>query len=153
MDFYRHGTLVDSPDGKWWIMFHGYERENRTIGRQTLLLPIEWTEDGWFRVPNGVDVDLPIKKPQGTAVQHGMQLSDDFRGTVLGRQWSVIENADKTKFTVADNALNIRCDSKFPSETYPLVLMPQNNFYGIEAEIIAPKGTEGGLVFYYNQRY
>lgn len=148
-----HGTLVDSPDGKWWIMFHGYERENRTIGRQTLLLPIEWTEDGWFRVPNGVNVDLPIKKPQGTAVQHGMQLSDDFRGTVLGRQWSVIENADKTKFTVADNALNIRCDSKFPSETYPLVLMPQNNFYGIEAEIIAPKGTEGGLVFYYNQRY
>ena len=86
-------------------------------------------------------VDLPIKKPQGTAVQHGMQLSDDFRGTVLGRQWSVIENADKTKFTVADNALNTRCDSKFPSETYPLVLMPQNHFYGIEAEIIAPKGT------------
>ncbi len=100
-----------------------------------------------------VDVDLRLKSLRGTAVQHGMQLSDDFRGTVLGRQWSVIENADKTKFTVADNALNIRCDSKFPSETYPLVLMPQNNFYGIEAEIIAPKGTEGGLVFYYNQRY
>lgn len=148
-----HGTLVDSPDGKWWIMYHGYERENRTIGRQTLLLPIEWTEDGWFRVPNGVDADLPVKKPQGTAVTHGMQLSDDFRGSVLGNQWSVIENADRTKFTVSDNALNIRCDSKFPSETYPLVLMPQNNYYEIEAEIIAPKGTEGGLLFYYNPRY
>lgn len=149
-----HGTLVDSPDGKWWIVFHGYERENRTIGRQTLLLPIEWTEDGWFRVPNGADIDRPLPKPKGERIQeHGMQLSDDFSGETLGRQWSAIENDDKTKFTVAGNALRIKCNGQFPSKAYPLVLMPQNNYYEIEAEITAPKGTEGGLLFYFNPRY
>jgi beta-xylosidase len=148
-----HGTLVDSPDGKWWIIFHGYESKNRTIGRQTLLLPIEWTEDGWFRVPNGAEVDLPLVKPKGKSVEHGMQLSDDFRGSNLGSQWSTIQNYDRSKFTVFDESLNIKCDGEFPNQVYPLVLMPQNNFYEIQAEITAPKGTEGGVLFYFNSNY
>jgi len=147
-----HGTLLDSPDGKWWMIFHGYERENRTIGRQVLLQPVEWTDDGWFRIPNDAEVDLPLSKPAGTVVPNGMQLSDDFCGDNLGAQWKTIQNDDISRFKVKDNALHIRCDGKFPEKAYPLMLMPQNNFYEIEAEITAPKGTEGGLIFYFNPR-
>jgi xylan 1,4-beta-xylosidase len=46
-----HGRLVDTPDGKWYMTVHSYENGYRTLGRQLLLLPIEWTADGWFRVP------------------------------------------------------------------------------------------------------
>ncbi len=148
-----HGTLIDAPDGRWWLVFHGYDRENRTIGRQTLLLPVEWTEEGWFRIPNGAEADLPLRKPAGKAVPHGMRLSDDFKGKTLGAQWSVIQNGDASKYTVDNGALKIGNDGKFPEEVYPLVLMPQNNFYEIEAMITAPQGTEGGLIFYFNPRY
>ena len=44
-----HGTLVEGPNGKWYIVYHAYENGFQTLGRQTLLEPIEWTEDGWFR--------------------------------------------------------------------------------------------------------
>ena len=44
-----HATLVEGPAGDWWMVYHGYENGFRTLGRQTLLEPIEWTDDGWFR--------------------------------------------------------------------------------------------------------
>jgi xylan 1,4-beta-xylosidase len=46
-----HGTLVSTPDERWWILYHGYEKGYYTLGRQTLLEPVEWVEDGWFRIP------------------------------------------------------------------------------------------------------
>jgi len=44
-----HGTLVEGPDGNWWVVYHAYRKGYHTLGRQTLIEPIEWTEDGWFR--------------------------------------------------------------------------------------------------------
>src|SRR5665213_3295390 len=38
-----HGRLVDTPDGKWYMTVHAYENGYRALGRQLLLLPIEWT--------------------------------------------------------------------------------------------------------------
>jgi xylan 1,4-beta-xylosidase len=45
-----HGTLVEGPDRKqWYLVYHGYENGYHTLGRQTLLEPVEWTADGWLR--------------------------------------------------------------------------------------------------------
>src|SRR5262245_14329273 len=44
-----HGTLVEGPDRRWWIVYHAYENGFYNLGRQTLLEPIEWLDDGWFR--------------------------------------------------------------------------------------------------------
>ncbi len=43
-----HGTLVEAPDGQWFMVYHAYENGFYNLGRQTLLEPIEWTSDGWF---------------------------------------------------------------------------------------------------------
>ena len=59
-----HATLVEGPDGEWWMVYHGYENGYYTLGRQTLLEPIEWTKDGWFRARGG-DLSQPIAKPAG----------------------------------------------------------------------------------------
>ncbi|MGB3007407.1 MAG: family 43 glycosylhydrolase, partial [Chitinophagaceae bacterium] len=34
-----HGTLVEGTNGKWWMVFHGYEKDYYNMGRQTLLEP------------------------------------------------------------------------------------------------------------------
>ncbi len=54
-----HGTLVEDRAGKWWMVYHAYENGFYTLGRQTLLEPIEWTADGWFRMA-GADPAAPI---------------------------------------------------------------------------------------------
>jgi xylan 1,4-beta-xylosidase len=43
-----HASLVEGPAGDWWMVYHGYEDGFRTLGRQTLLEPVDWTRDGWF---------------------------------------------------------------------------------------------------------
>ncbi len=150
-----HGTLVDTPDGDWWIMFHGYDSGNRTIGRQTLLLPIEWTEDGWFRVPYGYDPEMRLKKPDGEAVTHGISLSDEFTSETLDTfKWKTLKNDDRTRFCTEDGALRIDGrNQEFPAGNLPLVQMPNSSFYQTEALVKAPEGTQGGLVFYVNEDY
>ncbi len=85
-----HATLVEAPDGKWFAVYHAYENGFYNLGRQTLLEPIEWTADGWFKAA-GADVAKPIAKPAGTAVPHGLALSDDFSTSKMGVQWSFYE--------------------------------------------------------------
>ena len=57
-----HATLVEGPAGDWWMVYHGYENGFWTLGRQALLDPVEWTDDGWFRAKGG-DLSQPIAKP------------------------------------------------------------------------------------------
>ncbi|RPD42980.1 family 43 glycosylhydrolase [Chitinophaga barathri] len=149
-----HGTLVDAPDGSWWIIFHGFERENRTLGRQTLLLPITWTKDGWFKVPGNADPAAPLKKPAGKAVLHGIKLSDDFSGNNLGPQWNIINNANKENFIVGDGALTIKGIGNSIKNTQPLTLMPSNNSYELTVNVSSgTNDAKGGLILYYNSQY
>ncbi|HTF97173.1 MAG TPA: family 43 glycosylhydrolase, partial [Cellvibrio sp.] len=57
-----HATLVEGPSGNWWMVYHAYENGFRTLGRQALLEPIEWTADGWFRAKGG-DLSQPLPAP------------------------------------------------------------------------------------------
>jgi len=61
-----HGRLVDAADGSWWMTLHAYQNGVQTLGRQILLLPVVWTADGWFKVPEGISADEPIPKAQLT---------------------------------------------------------------------------------------
>ena len=44
-----HGTLIDDVNGNWWVVYHAYAKGYHTLGRQTLIEPIQWTPDGWCR--------------------------------------------------------------------------------------------------------
>ena len=48
-----HGTAVQSPDGRWWLVYHSYDADALDRGRQLLLDPIRWTRDGWPVVNRG----------------------------------------------------------------------------------------------------
>ena len=88
-----HGTLVDAPDRRWYPVYHAYEQDFHTLGRQTLIEPIEWTPDGWFRTA-GADPAAPIPKPVGPAGPHGLALSDDFSTNRMGVQWSFYKGTE-----------------------------------------------------------
>ena len=64
-----HATLFEDIKGNWWIIFHAYENGHYNMGRQTLMQPVEWTNDGWFKTPTGIKTDEPIKI-SGSAVSN-----------------------------------------------------------------------------------
>jgi xylan 1,4-beta-xylosidase len=69
------------------MIYHGYENSFWTLGRQTLLDPIEWTADGWFEARGG-DLSRPLDKPTANGPgPHGQALSDDFSQHKFGIQW------------------------------------------------------------------
>lgn len=83
-----HASIVEGPGGDWWMIYHAYENGFRTLGRQAILEPIEWTGDGWFRARGG-SLDKPLHKPKGgSASPAGQALSDDFSSNRFGVQWS-----------------------------------------------------------------
>ena len=113
-----HGRLVDTPDGKWYITVHSYENGYRTLGRQLMLLPIEWTADGWFRVPAGVTADSAIPMPiPGTSQQPFLDPSDDFTSAELGLQWAFWHEFDPARFTTGNGALTLEARGKSLADT------------------------------------
>ena len=151
-----HATLVEGPDGSWWSVYHGYENGYWTLGRQTLLDPVQWTADGWFRMTGG-DLSQPIAKPRGgQAGPHGQPLSDDFRALHVGSRWNFFKPApqEAQRARVENGSLVLKASGTAPSSSSPLLLVAADQAYQFECTIeIAPGGVAGLLLFYDEQLY
>ena len=145
-----HGTLVDDKDGNTWIMFHGYENGYHTLGRQTIIQPIEWTEDGWFKAVEGQASDQVFKKPSGTTVKHGHKLSDDFSGDKIGLQWQFFKEFEPDRVKLKDGMLQLEAKGTSLSDCAPLLCIPTNYSYELQTEIEIEPGATGGITLYYN---
>jgi beta-xylosidase len=149
-----HATLFEAPGGTWWLMSHGYENGFWTLGRQTLLEPAGWTDDGW-PVALGGDLSAPLEKPLNPGPRpHGMALSDDFSADRMGVQWAFYDPAPSEAARVArhDGALILRAKGSTPSDSSPLCCIAGDQAYSIEAEVEVSPGAEGGLLLFYNRR-
>jgi xylan 1,4-beta-xylosidase len=149
-----HGTFVEDDAGKWWFMYTGYENGYDAVyGKQSLLLPIEWTDDGWPRVPFGVSPAGVLSKPAGENVGHGMPLSDDFSNATLGIQWLYSPSTKPEQaFKIGDGKLVMKATDgmpgsvAIPSDAMMLSVMPVNHAYEAEVEVSIPETAEAGLL-------
>lgn len=146
-----HGTLFEDVKGSWWIVFHGYEKDYYNMGRQTLLQPVEWTNDGWFKTSAEAKTEQPIKKPLGKSSIPNFSLSDDFGGNVLKPHWKSFEEYDTTRFKVTDNSLIIKAKGETIKDCSPLLCIPSDHSYTVEVELITEGNATGGLILFYNK--
>jgi xylan 1,4-beta-xylosidase len=151
-----HATLLEGPDGNWYMMYHAYENGFYNLGRQTLLEPVKWTDDGWV-VRSGYDVARPIPVPKGgTAVPHGMAFSDDFSTNKMGVQWSFYagDKNDKERYRYDRGGLVLKAKGESPRDSSPLWFVCGDHAYEVEVEAeISPGAKAGVLVFYNNRLY
>jgi len=151
-----HGTLVEGPAGDWFVVYHAYENGFYNLGRQTLLEPIEWTNDGWFRT-TGAGADRLIPVPRGGAGSpHGFAFSDDFSKNKMGVQWSFYKgtDSDRARHRYEDGALVLKAKGQTPGDSSPLWFVTGDHAYEIEVEIDTdPTATAGLLLFYSSRLY
>jgi xylan 1,4-beta-xylosidase len=148
-----HASLVEAPDGSWWSVYHGYENGFWTLGRQTLLDPIEWTADGWFRMTGG-DLSRALPKPKGgTAQPHGQALSDDFKTLALGAKWNFFKPkaTEKARVGVRGGTLHLKASGTAPSDSSPLLLIAGDRGYRFECDIEIDPGATAGLILFYDR--
>jgi xylan 1,4-beta-xylosidase len=149
-----HATVLESPDGSWWMVYHGYENGFRTLGRQTLLEPIEWTEDGWFRAKGG-DLGKPLPMPKGgEAVPHGLALSDEFSTNKFGTQWAFHDpSADEMKrVRYGKDSMELVGEGDSPASSSPLTCIVPDRAYQVEVTMELIGEVEGALLLYYNPK-
>lgn len=136
------------------MIYHGYENGFRTLGRQTLLEPIEWTEDGWFRAKGGT-LSAPLPKPRGgRASTAGFALSDDFSTNKFGVQWSFFNPGpnEMERVRYQKSGLLIRGKGSSAADCSPLTVLVGDRSYEASIELEISNGAQGGLLLFYNSR-
>lgn len=149
-----HATVVEGPGGQWYLVYHGYENGYRTLGRQTLLEPIEWTADGWPRALGG-DLSLPMPKPlAGQTASHGIARSDTFATPAMGMRWTFFsaspEEASRASF--GKDGLILQGKGTGVHDCSPLAQMVGDRAYEISVEMELRGEVQGGLLLFFNDR-
>ncbi|MBK1877698.1 family 43 glycosylhydrolase [Pelagicoccus mobilis] len=147
-----HGTPFEDKDGQWWVVFHGYKNGFSQRGRHVLMQPLEWTDDGWFKVPGETTVDGPMKRPLPNSKRIVFPLSDDFVGDELGFQWQFFKDADPERYRVENGSLVLKARGKNPGESYPVTCQAKHESYRVQVDVTLEKGAVGGLTLFYNER-
>jgi xylan 1,4-beta-xylosidase len=146
-----HGTLVDDINGNYWILFHGYEKNFHTLGRQPLLLPVTWTADNWFHVKKGVKSSDAILKPAGSPSANVTGLSDDFNGNEIGLQWQFYKKYSPERIALQDGKLAFTAEGTSFENSSPLLVNSADEKYEIQVEFTIDKDVTAGLCLYYNE--
>lgn len=145
-----HATLFDDASGKSWMVFHGYENGHYNMGRQTLLQPVEWTKDGWFRTPDGIRTDEPIQRPVKGDFRTLYSLNDPLSGGILKPHWKFFGEYDTTRFHMSDSGLVVRGKGESVGDSSPLLCIPSDHAYTAQVEMFLEGEATGGLVLFYN---
>lgn len=149
-----HASLVEGPAGDWWMVYHGYENGFRTLGRQTLLEPVEWTNDGWFHARGG-DLSRAITKPRGgEAGAHGLARSDSFRTPSLGTRWTFQapgqNEARRVRFE--SGALRLQASGAGPHDSAALTNVAGDRAYEVSVDVEIEEGATAGLLLFLSHR-
>ena len=145
-----HGTLVSTPDDRWYFVYHGYRNGLQTLGRQTLMEPIEWTPDGWPRAPSGARRGEPMPAPMGIAQRPMLPLSDDFRAPSLKATWGAWNETEMSRFQVGQGALTIRAKGDSPGQSSPLTVRARDASYEVQVTVVSEPGCGAALGLFYN---
>ncbi len=149
-----HATLVEGPGGSWWMVYHGYENGFWTLGRQTLLDPVNWTGDGWFEAKGG-DLSKPIGKPVSIAgASHGMALSDDFTTDRIGLQWAFHAPGpnEPARRIWSPGLLRLKGSGATPTDSRPLTFICGDLAYEVTADIEIDEDAEAGVLLFYSPK-
>lgn len=148
-----HATCVEGPDGRWFMVYHGFENGYQSLGRQTLLEPIEWTADGWFRAVGG-DLSKPLRKPGGRAVPHGLAHSSTFAKADMGRLWSLYASApgEAERARLEPGGVVLRGKGKSPADGTVLTQQVGDRAFEVSVELELTGDSVGGLLLFFNDR-
>jgi alpha-N-arabinofuranosidase len=114
-----HADLVIGPDGNWWSVFlacRPYGGNWYATGRETFLLPVTWTEDGWpLILPPGERVPYVVNSPAGvspvagaTPLTGNYSWRDDFSTPALSPLWIMLRTPKETWWTTDAAGSSVR---------------------------------------------
>lgn len=145
-----HASLIDTPQGDWWLVSHAYEKNYVGLGRQTLLEPIEWNEEGWPVAPKGRAIDLPLPSPLPLKPHVERRLQD----WNIGTDWRFYKQmAPNRVIGNHDGILTLSGQGTNPADASPLLMIAGCHNYEIQLQAQLDGDISVGLVGFYNEQF
>lgn len=131
-----HGSIVDTPDGKLYMVYHAYEKDFLTLGRQCLIRPVEVGDDGWLRLAEESGLEEPVRS--------------DTLG-IADFVWQTYKESLEPRFTITPDSIVITCKGASPREGSPLLARAGDHSYELEATVrLDDPDATAALVAYYD---
>ena len=152
-----HGKLVQTQNGDWYCMYLCGRRNGgnyTTIGRETALDPVIWTDDGWFIVNNGTP-SVKQNFPNLPCTEYPENTFADFKKP-LSLNWEWVRNPDSNMFSQDENGLVLKTTKGRLSDISAKNILVRRetelNFTAAAKMRFSPmsEGAKAGLVSYYS---
>lgn len=114
-----HADIVQGPDGEWWGVFlacRPIENDMENLGRETFIMPVKWTEDGWpYMTRQNEEVPLQLSKNgyrrSENATFGNFAHTDNFTDSVLSYKWHTLRGPATEYYSLTTNPghLTIKC--------------------------------------------
>ena len=155
-----HGKLVKTQNNEWWATYLcGRQNCGRytTIGRETALDPVRWTEDGWFTINDGKGPSAEQEAPDLPQKTYPSFERDDFDSEKLDLNWEFVRNPDMSASSLTERRGFARIYT-LPGQLFELcakntlVRREEELCYTAETALeFEPEGNEqAGLTCYYS---
>jgi xylan 1,4-beta-xylosidase len=140
-----HGTIFADAAGQWNIIYHGYENGYAPLGRNTLIEPIEWTKDGWFKTVRDPKTEGSRRRFKNVIIE-----SDDFSRPDLKLQWQFSGSGAFESHALKDGELKLTAS---PDDYRVLHSTVGDHSYEASVKLGLEGEVEAGLVAYYNNKF
>lgn len=147
-----HVKIFENSSDEWWMIFHGYKNGHYNMRGQTLLAPVEWTNDGWYKISDNRQINKPITKPFGQNAGHKFSLNDSFDEIELKPQWKFFEEYNTRRYALKGNDIEIKSKRNSIAESSLLFCNPSGHSYTAQIEIELEGNALGELVQSYDQK-
>ena len=134
-----HASLVDTQNGEWYMTHlcgrHVPSRGRCTMGRETAIQKMKWTDDGWIRLEGGGNEPLvEVPAPKLPLHKWGQEpVRDDFNGTQLNIHFQSLRiklEEDTLSLTEKPGFLRLKGRESLNSHhTQALVARRQQSFF------------------------
>ena len=161
-----HADLLRTPEGEWWGVFLGCRPVKggfENLGRETFLLPVRWSEDGFPYFLEGEEtVPLIVRRPgtrvEGTPTFGNFVVEDSFTGDRLDKAWMTLRGPADGLYALKGGALELTCSplraTRFETPALILRRLQHHAFTASTRMRFVPEGTEAaGLLLYKDERH
>ena len=104
-----HADLIQTKEGDWWAVFLACRPINNqfeNLGRETFMMPVKWSEDGFPYMTQGDDLVPMIVKREGvkrdsTVTYGNFELIENFDSPVLDMTWMTLRTSASDLYSLS----------------------------------------------------
>jgi xylan 1,4-beta-xylosidase len=116
-----HADLVQTPEGDWWAVFlacRPIENMFENLGRETFLMPVGWSGDGYPFMTRGEEEVPLILEKEGVVRDNvtfgNFEIRDVFKDTLLDMTWMTLRSPGRDLYSLTGQPgyLSLKCSGE-----------------------------------------